>query len=146
MPPKGYQSAGETITPVGTRIPQSWFPIIEAHMQTLRRQNPALRVSQSDALRDLIRLGMQSLGKQLSLFEDAPIVQEAPPGASAMEQAAAAVSTPPVESQKHAAPGMRWCKNGLHQYPMRAKECPECRCASRRVYKQRQKEGSGQSD
>jgi len=88
MPPKGYQSAGEAIIPVGTRIPQSWFPIIEAHLQTLRRQNPALRVSQSDALRDLIRLGIQALGKQLSLFEDTTPVEQAPPGASAFEQAA----------------------------------------------------------
>jgi hypothetical protein len=111
MPPKGYQSAGEPIMPVGTRIPQSWFPIIEAHIQTLRRQNPALRVSQSDALRDLIRLGIQSLGKQLSLFEDTTPVEQAPPGASAFEQAAVRdmgetqpVTIPPVEYPTPAQP------------------------------------------
>jgi len=87
MPPKGYQSVGEEIIPVGTRVPRSWFPVIDKHVQTLRRQNPALRVSQSDALRDLIRLGMQSLGEQLSLFGAAEQSATASPTANALPAA-----------------------------------------------------------
>jgi hypothetical protein len=62
MPPKGYQSFGDEMVPVGTRIPRAWIQMVEDHVKRLRIHSPNLRVSQSDALRDLIAQGLQAVG------------------------------------------------------------------------------------
>lgn len=59
MPPKGYQSLGDALVPVGTRIPKAWLERIAAHAHRLHQQNPDGGISQSIALRSLIRLGLE---------------------------------------------------------------------------------------
>jgi hypothetical protein len=94
---------------VSTRVPQWWVEVIERHQERLRQTARTPRVSLADALRDLIALGIESQEPGIKLFggqpEQLPLpgveptttveaVDQAPPGASAIEQAAAAAIQP----------------------------------------------------
>jgi hypothetical protein len=84
MPPKGFRSLHEDTISVSTRVPLSLMPAIEAHTTRLRRQTPYLKVSQADALRDLLIRGLQSIDPHLNLFGEGE--ETRPPIGEAREQ------------------------------------------------------------
>jgi hypothetical protein len=123
MPPKGFRSLSEDTISVSTRVPLSLMPAVEAHTARLRRQTPYLKVSQADALRDLLIRGLQSIAPQLDLFGEEGQTQPSRPLANVEQVADQIVET---AQRTNPAPGMKWCAKELHQYPMVRKECPEC--------------------
>jgi hypothetical protein len=154
MPPKGFRSLNEDTLSVSTRIPVSLVPAIEAHTTTLRRQTPYLKVSQADALRDLLMRGLQSTYPDLNLFgvddhtQLVPMTGHATAMVNSREpvgnhpQALENLTTPvhPNQTLPRAAVGMKWCAKGLHQYPIQREECPDCARLRKRNHRARPKE------
>jgi hypothetical protein len=154
MPPKGFRSLQEDTLSVSTRIPLSLVPAIEAHTTLLRRQTPYLKVSQADALRDLLMRGLQTTYPDLNLFgvEDhtqlVPMMGHGAPIGNSREpvgnhpQALENLTTPvrPTHTQPMAAAGMKWCAKGLHQYSANRDECPDCARLRKRNQRARAKE------
>ena len=61
MPSKGYRTMGEELENVAMRLPMSVVAQVDAHIDTLRKGAPWAKVGRSDALRDLVVRGLQSL-------------------------------------------------------------------------------------
>jgi len=61
MPSKGYRTMGEELENVAMRLPMSVLAQVDAHIETLRKAAPWAKVGRSDALRDLVVRGLQSL-------------------------------------------------------------------------------------
>ena len=154
MPPKGFRSLHEDTLSVSTRVPLSLVPAIEAHTTLLRRQTPYLKVSQADALRDLLMRGLQTTYPDLNLFgaEDhtqlLPMMGHAAPMVNSPEpvvrhpQVLENAHTPvrPNQPLPMAAVGMKWCAKGVHQYPVNREECPDCARLRKRNQRARAKE------
>jgi hypothetical protein len=58
MPPKGYQSLGEELVTIATRLPASMVQAVDEHIQVLHALAPWARVNRADALRDLVARGL----------------------------------------------------------------------------------------
>jgi hypothetical protein len=134
---------------------------VSRHIERLQAQFTFARVTENMALRDIIERGLKAIeaeaeakpaGEQLILpVEEATtrvVGPQAPPGASAMEQAAAAVSIPPVEPREpsEAEWMTKQCGKGHPPYRSEKKngrwrECPECVNERNRNKRAREKEG-----
>jgi len=64
MPRKGYHALGEELVVMSTRLPKSIADRVTAHVETLRAAVPWAKLGPSDALRDLVLRGLQSLNLQ----------------------------------------------------------------------------------
>ena len=153
MPAKGSRTMGEELENVAMRLPVSVLPQVDAHIDTLRKTAPWAKVGRSDALRDLVVRGLQSLA------QPAPPVPPQPAHLSIETQPAVPIAlegVPPSQTQpvaptpqparkrptSDAAPAMVQCPvNPAHRpYAARAKECPMCANNRRtRASKQRAK-------
>ena len=71
----------------------------------------------------------QALASQSAVFGEGTPTETAPPA-----RAAAAPALPPP-LRPPAAPGMKWCKKGLHQFPMGKGECPPCATIRKRAHR-----------
>ena len=72
MPAKDHRTLGEDLTNVAVRLPASVLEQVDTHIATLRVLSPWARVGRSEALRDLILRGLQSLAPQPPLASTAP--------------------------------------------------------------------------
>jgi hypothetical protein len=135
MPAKGYRTMGEELENVAIRLPISVVAQVDAHIETLRKAAPWAKVGRSDALRDLVVRGLDSLSQP----QPAPTAMPAIP--SAMEPAPDA---PPAPVQPSSAPpGLQHCTvNATHPpYKLTLTECPMCATNRRtRASKARKKE------
>jgi hypothetical protein len=74
MPSKGYRTMGEELENVAMRLPMSILAQVDAHINTLRKGAPWAKVGRSDALRDLVVRGLQSLAQ----LQPTPSIQPQP--------------------------------------------------------------------
>ena len=92
MPTKDYRMLGEELTNVAVRVPLSVLREVDHHIPTLRTLTPWARVGRSEALRDLILKGLQSLHTTAT-----PVATDAAPphpSASALVEQTPPRSTP----------------------------------------------------
>jgi hypothetical protein len=152
MPPAGWKSGrGETVLKT-VRMPEAMMERVNQHIERLQAQFTFARVTENMALRDLLERGLKAAeakaetkpsGEQLILPVDqaraTPTVESAPPGASAIEQAAAvaAVDTPPFDTTrfylgKLCPQGHQWGSTGQSLLRRHNQRCRECENAGRR--------------
>jgi hypothetical protein len=96
MPPKGYQSLGEDLITVATRLPESMLQAVDAHIAVLHTQAPWARVNRADALRDLVQRGLQQASGGGTVAD----VPSTGPALLGMEQTAFAPALSDVSTQK----------------------------------------------
>ena len=158
MPSKGYRTMGEELENVAMRLPMSVVAQVDAHIDTLRKGAPWAKVGRSDALRDLVVRGLQSLSQPPPqptkptlppAMTQQPALPLALEGVSASERVQPMTPAPQQEAQPetrqvpHASPGQVNCAvNPKHRsYSASAKECPMCANNRRtREHKARNKE------
>jgi hypothetical protein len=112
------------------RLPEAVMERVTAHIERLQARFTFARVTENMALRDLLERGLKVAEEEAGVAEQLPLpVKDGPPGASAVEQAAAvAVSAPTVEQRPAAPAGMQYCAvNAKHRpYPLTWTKCPTC--------------------
>ena len=158
MPSKGYRTMGEELENIAMRLPMSVVAQVDAHIDTLRKGAPWAKVGRSDALRDLVVRGLQSLSQPPPqppkrtlppAMTQQPALPLALEGVSASERVQPMTPAPQQEAQPetrqvpHASPGQVNCAvNPKHRsYSASAKECPMCANNRRtRAHKARKKE------
>ena len=72
MPAKDYRTLGEDLINVAVRLPQSVIDQVDAHIETLRGANRWAKVARSDALRDLVLRGLDSVTVAAAKNHQAP--------------------------------------------------------------------------
>ena len=109
MPAKDYRTLGEDLINVAVRLPQSVIDQVDAHIDTLRSGARWAKVGRSDALRDLVLRGLESI-KTPSLPPHADTQQPAIP--LALEPAPKAMlrpTEPQADASQETQPSLPLC-------------------------------------
>ena len=138
---------GEELENVAMRLPMSVLVDVDAHILFLRTATPWAKVGRSDALRDLVMRGLQSLHHfstaQLPRIPGPEPQLPLPPEAVPPPALLPAPETPPAPAPM-APVGMKPCSKGHAPYPMGKNECPACAAERMRANRQRKaKEKAG---
>jgi hypothetical protein len=142
MPPKGWKSGREETQVKAVRLSASILERIARHVERLQAELRFIRVNESDAIRMLIEVGLDTVEARTSQPQPAQVPLATQPGlplalegvpaserAQPLEPAPQQEAQPETPQTPYTPPGMQHCLNTRLKHPPYAsseKECPMC--------------------